>query len=149
MVRKKNQSNWWLSGRLGLRLSFFGACLGVIGALLFHVYVVFGHINPSSMVWGVAFLVVLEIPLGVAIGLAVSGAVLLVRMFLPAGMERDTNSAIFGLAAFLVQSTLIFALFSVFPWGGVANWAAAVITGPVVGSIYAMFLHARPDQVAR
>lgn len=139
------QPVWWRTGDLWRRLLCLGACLGAVGALVFHISYTFGRISLAQIVFSLFFLVIEVIVMSI-LGLAAACAVLIGRLAVPRTAPRVVRAVMTGVVALMSSSALVFALFSLFPPVG-DPWAIAGVTGAIVGSTFAVVSHRHQSEL--
>lgn len=137
MVVSRRPGNWWRSKSLNWRLFLLGAILGACGAVGLSASYNTGRFSIAYVPWVLFNLFVFEVPTMVILGLVVAAAVLVVLLRLPKVMPPTVWSLVAGIVAMLMTGALIYTYYTLFPLT-YDRWVAAAVTGPVVGSAFAV-----------
>lgn len=131
---KSNPPGWWRAGKLSTRLLWLGAFLGTAGAWAFNLNYMVGHINPATLMWGIANLFIFEIPVGALLGLLVALVVLFARTMVPGKAPKMLFVGVTGTTAWLCTSVVVSGVSHDVPVpssAGLISWMAGILTGCV------------------
>ncbi|UKA59394.1 hypothetical protein [Arthrobacter sp. FW306-2-2C-D06B] len=122
-----------------------GIGLGAVGALAHLGSSAWGHqINASALVWGLYFLVIEVIVLGI-LGLVVAGVVISARFLVTEEASRKIRAVVTGVSALMSSGILTYAFCSLFP--PLMNpGAIATVTGVLAGSAFAIVSYRHTSQ---
>lgn len=91
-----------------------------------------GHISPATLMWGIANLIIFEIPAGVLLGLVVALVVLMARTVGPGTAPKILFVGVTGILAWLCASVVVSGVLHDVPVPGSAgliSWIAGILTG--------------------
>lgn len=115
--------------------------MGAVGAGVFHISYALGYFSPSAIVWGLFFLVLEALFMGI-LGTIVAGVVIAARLLLSnQASSRMAHSVFTGVVALICSGASVFAVFGLFPVLTANPWAVAGATGVIVGSAFAAVSH--------
>ncbi|WP_441438430.1 hypothetical protein [Arthrobacter sp. M-10] len=145
MMTKSTRPGWWRNGKVSHRLVFLGIGLGTVGALAHLGSSAWCfQINAYALVWGLYFLVIEVIVLGI-LGLVVAGVVICARFLVTEAASRKMRAVVTGVSAMMSSGILAYAFCSLFP-PLTSPGAIAAVTGLVVGSVFAIVSYRHTSQ---
>lgn len=144
MAQNSVRPGWWRRGRLGLRFVVLGTVLGIVAAVVHLLSYALPTYNPVFVVYYLVYLVI-EILFMSGLGIVVAGAVIVARLAVDEEATHKTRSLIAGAVALALSGGFAFAVSN---FGNLGNpWAVAVITGSLVGGVFAKVTYRHPAEI--